>query len=104
MEKNKWVVYIGKCQYEIQELKEVLVWYTGTYWHISNIDHESFPDSFVLIIFLNCVWHMHISMIFHVMTEVTLPVTLSLLGCCDYGSVTFQWLPCIFGCTTGILL
>jgi hypothetical protein len=30
------VVYIGKHRYEIQEQKEVPVWYTGTYRPISN--------------------------------------------------------------------
>jgi hypothetical protein len=30
------IVYSDKCWYEIQEQKEVLVWYTGIYWRISS--------------------------------------------------------------------
>jgi hypothetical protein len=36
------VVYIGKCRYEIQEQKEVPVWYTGIYRPISSSACSSF--------------------------------------------------------------
>jgi hypothetical protein len=38
--------YIVKCWYEIQEQKEVLVWYTGTYWPILSTGSQHIQISF----------------------------------------------------------
>jgi hypothetical protein len=35
------IVYIDKCRYEIQEQKEVPVWYTGIYRPISSTEYKS---------------------------------------------------------------
>jgi hypothetical protein len=51
------IVYIKKCRYEIEEQKEVPVWYTGIYRPISSTDYtlmcfiysEEFDKEIVII-------------------------------------------------------
>jgi hypothetical protein len=50
-----YIIYIDKSRYEVQEQKEVSVWYTGIYLHISSTGLDA-RELFEIQVFVNLLF------------------------------------------------